>query len=411
MKKIFLVLLVVFLLTNWVNAESDFESDYTLIDCVEWDNDDWEVFNRVKSFSTLKVWIEKTIDYINKEVNKAWNEEAASWITFNIKVKCSFEDLLNNRIDLDFKWTDFNNKLIIEWINDDLFIIKNTKFRLLKWAWNIIFENASFFNDEMWYFEDQVFNSKQSRENPISNWITIYNSYFKLNNHNQLWITNSYKYFKSRDLRSRYYNTVNNYFNKLKIINSKIDIELDWNYNFKMPFFLKDSEINFINDTSTWIYDVSFIEDWNSSNKPTINYSVFTSNEINIWGNNLSIENDEDITFLNNKIVNFNNIDLWWKWVFINNFIENNNSLDITKYINLFNNILKSWFNSSYDTFNYRRNFNLDNIWSWGIGWIYKRIRDFEFWNIDINSADLFKEVTWKDSVNWLGDIYVIFSY
>jgi hypothetical protein len=411
MKKIFFILLLLFLWVINVSANSDYITDYTLIDCINWDNDSWVAFDSLKSYSTLKEWIEKTIDYINTKVNKTWNEETASWIIFNIKVKCSFEDLENPRIDLDFKGTNFNNKVIIEWIDNGSLVIKNSKFRLLKGAWNIIIKNASFLNDDMWYFEDQVFNSNNSRINPISNWITIYNSYFKLNNSNQLWITNSYKYYRYRDLWSNYYWYISNYFNKLKIINSKIDVKLDWSYNFKMPFFLNNSKINFLNNTSSWIYDISFTENWNSSNFPRLDYSIFVSNEIDMWGNNLSIENDEDITFLNNKIVNFNNIDLWWKGVFINNFIENNSSLDITKYINLFNNIFKSNYVDNNDIHNYRRNFSLENIWSWGIWWIYKRVRNFVFWNIDINSADLFKEVTWKDSENWLGDIYVIFSY
>jgi len=412
MKKIFFVLLLfIFSIIN-VSADSDYINDYTLIDCVNWDNDSWISFDSTKPYSTLKEWIEKTIDYINSEVNKTWNEETASWLIFNIKVKCSFEDLENPRIDLWFKWTDFNNKLIIEWIDSDSFVIKNTKFKLLKWAWNIVFKNVSFLNDDMWYFEDQVFNFNSYYPNyPSSKWVEIYNSYFKLKNDINLGIHSKYTSAHYWSNWTRSYNDFYNYFNKLKIFNSRIDIELNWNHNFKMPFYLKDSKINFVNNSSTWIYDISFTEDWNSSNSPTINYSVFVSNEVDMWWNNLSIEDDEDITFLNNKIVNFNNIDLWWKWVFINNFIENKSSFDISKYVNLFNNIFKSWFESSYDTFNYRRNFSLEKIWSWGIGWIYKRIRDFEFWNIDINSADLFKEVTWKESANWLGDIYVIFSY
>ncbi len=411
MKKIFFILILLIFSVINVSADSDYINDYTLVDCINWNNDTWVSFDSTKPYSTLKEWIEKTIDYINSEVNKTWNEETASWLIFNIKVKCSFEDLENPRIDLDFKGTNFNNKLIIEWIDNGSLVIKNSKFRLLKGAWNIIIKNASFLNNDMWYFEDEVFNSSRSRVNPISNWVTIYNSYFKLNNENQLWITNSYKYMKSRDLWSRYYWYISNYYNKLKIFDSKIDIELDWDYNFKMPFYLKDSKINFINNSSTGVYDINFTEEWDINNLPKIDYSIFVSNEIDMWGNNISIEDDEDITFLNNKIVNFNNIDLWWKGVFINNFIENNSSLDITSYVNLFNNIFNVSFLDNYDIHNYRRNFSLENIWSWGIGWIYKRIRDFEFWNIDINSADLFKEVTWKDSENWLGDIYVIFSY
>jgi hypothetical protein len=291
MKKIFLVFCLLFIWTTLVNADSDYENDYTLIDCVNWDNEDWVAFDSTKPYATLKEWIEKTIEYINTNVNIVWNEEIASWKTFNIKVKCSFEDLLNNRIDLAFRWTDFNNQLVIEGV-ENWFTIKNTKFRILEKAWNIVIKNAFFINDNMWYFEDQVFNSKRWRKNPISNWVTIYNSYFKLYNSINLWISNTYSYYKSRDLWTTYYWHITNYFNKIKIINSKIDIELDWDYSFKMPFYLKDSKINFVNKSSTWVYDVSFLESWNSSNLPRIDYSVFVSNEIDLWWNNLTIEDD-----------------------------------------------------------------------------------------------------------------------
>jgi hypothetical protein len=64
MKKIFLVFCLLFIWTISVNADSDYLSDYTLIDCINWDNEDWVAFDSTKPYATLKEWIEKTI----------WNE-------------------------------------------------------------------------------------------------------------------------------------------------------------------------------------------------------------------------------------------------------------------------------------------------------------------------------------------------
>ncbi len=393
-------------------VKSDYINDYTLIDCTNWNNEDWIAFDSNKSFATLKVWIENTINYINENINKVWNEQTASWLVLNIKVKCSFDDLLNKTINLWFDWVNYNNKLIIEWIDDNSLIFKETKFKVLEKTGNITFKNARFLNENIWYFEDQVFNTSTNIKYPSSNWITIEDSYIKLNKNINIWINSQYYvrtfwYWSAR----RSYTYLYNYTSKQKIINSKIDVDLDWDYIFKMPYFLKDSELNFINKTSTWIYDISFSEEWNPNNLPKIDYSILVSNKINLWWNNLKIENTDQISFLNNKISNIKNINMWDNTLYINNLIENNTKIDISKYKNLFNNIFKSWFTDSYDIENYRRNFALSNIWNWWIWWIYNRARDFIFWNIEINSADLYKEITGQNLANWLWDIYVIFNY
>ena len=202
-------------------------------------------------------------------------------------------------------------------------------------------------------------------------------------------------------------------YNELKaqyIENSILDIEINNNFNFKMPNIIKDSKINFIN-TSTWVFELNFLEVWNTKRKTNYNYSVLISNEIDLWWNNFKTESTTQISFLNNKFTNFNNFDFSWKAIFINNYIENNESIDISDSHNLFNNILKSGFNDTYDITNNRRNFAENNIVEMWLGWVYKRIRDLDFFNIDINSADLYKEVTGKTFPKWLGDIYVIFNY
>jgi len=361
MKYLFFTFFMLFLIIWNVNASSwniDYVNDYTLIDCVNWSDSSWVAFDNDKPYETLKKWIESTIEYINSEIDESNTD-------FNIKVNCSFSNLLDKTIYLDFNWIDNQNKLIIEGINNDSLVLKNTKFIIKKWAWNIVIKNATFLNNDMWYFEDQVFNATWWRKDPISNWITIYDSYFKLNNSFNLWIEKKYYYAYSRWIWWRNNNQVINYTNKIKIINSQIDVELDWNYNFKMPFYLKDSEIKFKNNTSTGVYEINFTENWNISNLPRVDYSVFISNEIDLWWNNLKIENTENISFLNNKILNISSIDLWIWAIFINNFIENKSKINISNYKNLFNNIFNYWFEDSYDIENYRRNFSLNNIWKW----------------------------------------------
>ena len=413
MKKIFFVLLLILSNFYQVSAESNFETDYTLIDCVNWNNDTWVAFDSAMPYTTLKSWIENTINYINSNVNKVWNELTASWKLFNIKVQCSFNDILNKSINLDFNWVTYNNELILEWIWNNSFIIKDTDFQLWYLAWNIVFKNAIFLNEDKPYFYDDFFTyNKYTNSNPFSYWIKIIDSYIKLKNSNNIWNYWTYKMLKyiNRNWIIDYF-YFDNYTNKQFIENSVLDIEVDNNFIFRMPNFIKNSKITFNNISWTWIYDITFSEDGNIKSSSDLNYSVLVSNEIDLWWNNFLTEDTTNISFLNNKFFNFNEFDFSWNWIFINNFIENNLSIDISKFHNLYNNVLKSGFTDSYDIFNYRKNYSLNNIWNMWIGWVYKRIRDIKYFNIDINSASLYNEITGKDLPKWLWDIYVIFNY
>jgi len=409
MKKIFLVLFIIFISITWANAESNFENDYTLIDCIEWNDDIWIPFNSNMPFQSLKSWIENSIWYINSDINISWNEESASWKVLNIKVKCSASNILDSIINLWFKWTEFNNKLIIEWIWDNWLVIQNTKFKILKWAWNIVFKNAKFENEYNNYFEDEVFNTSVNVNHPTSYWITILDSYIKLNNTISIWNSNSYN---NRYIfwYNRLYTNFSNYTNKQKIINSQIDINIDWDYNFKMPFYLKDSKINFINESWTWVYNISFSEDWNINNLPKVDYAVFVSNEIDMWWNNISVENDSDIWFINNKFLNFNEFNFWWWAIFFNNSFENILDIDISLSHYLLNNIFKSTFTDTFDKYNLRKNYQNNEVWEKWIWWIFKRNNSNDFFNIDLSSTKLYKEITWID-IEWLyNSIYVIFT-
>ena len=139
MKKIFLLCFLLFFWINFTYADSDYLNDYTLIDCINWNNDTWVAFDNSLPYSTLKKGIEETINYINTNINIVWNEETASWQTFNIKVACSFDDIYNKSINLNFYWTKYNNELLIEWIFliGILFLSINEMppYSVPKWLW------------------------------------------------------------------------------------------------------------------------------------------------------------------------------------------------------------------------------------------------------------------------------------
>lgn len=413
MKKTLLIILFILIDFTFVSADSNFINDYTLIDCVNWNNSTWVAFDSSKPYSTLKEWIEKTIIYINTKINIPWNESNATWKIFNIKVNCSFYDFLNPNINLNYFWVNYNNELIIEWIWDNSLIIKDTSFNLWNNAWNITFKNAIFSNENKAYFNDYLFNDiSRNYSIPNSNWIKIIYSYIKLNSSYNIWLLWTYrnvKYINKNWMIDYFY--YQNYTNKQMIENSRIDIEV-WNdFDFRMPVSLKNSKISFYNSWSTSNYNITFLEDWNTKINTDLNYSVLSSNLIDLWWNNLSIENSENIAFLNNKITNFSSLNLWWNGVFINNFIDNNQSIDISNNHNMFNNLFKSWFNDTYDLNNFRKNYSINNVLNTWILWVYKRVRDNKYFNVDISSSWLYKEFTWQDLVKWLWEIYVIFNY
>jgi len=413
MKNFFLIFIFFLFSFSFVNAEINIESWHTLIDCVNWNNDSWIAFDNSKPFATLKKWIEKTIEYINSNINYIWNEQFVWWKVFNIKVNCSFNDILNPDINLNFLGQNFNNELIIEWIWEKSLVIKNIGFHLSNWAWNITFKNAIFVNDNKPYFYDYIFISDIYKRSPFSNWIKIIDSYIVLKNWNNIWNYDKYQlYFYQHPLKPQPdYIFPFNYVWHQMIENSIIDIEVWKDFDFRMPVIVKNSKINFTNSWSNLNLNIRFIEDWNTYTSSEYNSSVFYSNIIDLWWNNLTFDNDQNIAFLNNKIINFNNIDLWGDWIFVNNYFDNNQSIDISLFKNLFNNVFKSGYIDSYDLLNNRKNYSFDNIWNTWIGWVYKRLRNNKYFNIDINSALLYKEITWQDLVWWLWNIYVIFNY
>lgn len=402
--KILTIFILFFILFLPTFANADYINDYTLIDCINWDDSNWVAFDSEKPYQTLKWWIEKTIDYINANINKAWNQETASWKVFNIKIECSINDILNSQINLNFDWNTYKNELVIEWISDNSFIIKNSILYIPNWKGNIKIINANFLPWEKYNYYIKSQEKYKLYESP---WIKILNSYIKLWKNYNIW--NSNRYTDSFYISNAVYYT---YYSNQQIIESSIiDIEIDWNYTFVSPVLIKNTKINFQNLSWSWlINNINFSynsNEWNTSTK----FFSLISNEINLWWNNFSVISSINALFINNLITNFNGINFWVDSTFINNLVENNSSINISASKNLFNNVFKSWFTDTYDIFNYRKNYHIDNIWPKWIGWVYKRNHIYNYFDLDINSSSLYKEVTWNDIPNWLWEIYVIFNF
>ena len=422
MKKGFFILFILCLIPSLSFAASDVDSDYTLIDCIAWDDSTGVSFDSTQPYQTLKEGIEKSIEYINTNINTVWNEVTASGKTFSVKVKCSANNLVDTTINLDFKWVYYNNQLVIEGIEDNGLVIQNTKFYQAYQSGNITFKNAKFIDAPGYYFYDQMFTSSSNLVTPVSFGIKIINSYIQLNNATQLWSKWTYilkysahypGYYKMYN-RPQYYVDYYYYYyhttNQQNIQNSVIEIELDADYDFKMPVYLKDSKVTFKNKAFWQNYTINFLEEWNANNSAKLNYSALVSNEINLWGNSFATENDEDIAFINNKISNFSSFTPSAKPIYFNNTIENTSDVSISTSLHMYNNSFSGSIIDTYDTSNVRHNYQNGETGSKGIAWIFRRNNALKYFNINITSIDIFKEVTWIDIPNIYNAVFVIFK-
>jgi len=314
MKKIMLLSMFILFSFNinftfWASANP---GDYTLIDCLDWNDLTWEPFNSWKPYQTLKLWIEKTISNINTNTNIAWNEQSASGKVFNIKVNCTMNKMLDNTINLSFLWNKYNDELVIEgsWANSLIF--KDIKFLLSYDAWNITFKNTKFDNYSFPYFYDYFFPGDSNKIHPSSKWVKIMDSYIKLQKWLNIWNSSWYKLFTYYYYPNNNYAYFSHYSNQQYIENSIIDINISWDYKFEMPAKVKNSKINFINNSWSTVYNISFLEDWNINSATKFTFSNFISNEIDLWWNNFESASSKDIAYINNKFTNFNNFILWW---------------------------------------------------------------------------------------------------
>jgi len=419
MKKGALILIFFLFCLSPVFASSDVYNDYTLIDCISGNDSTAVEFDSNKPYQTLKKWIEQSISYINSNVNKWGNEETASGKIFSIKVKCSANNLIDTSIILDFKWTQYNNELIIEWIWDNWLIIQNTRFYQKYESWNIIFKNAKFLDAPWYYFYDENLWWGYNRIVPQSNGIKIIDSYIELKNQNQFWSQISYSlnnvyfpdYYDSTQNSFASYYYYYNYSNQQNIENSVIEIEIDWDYDFKLPGYIKDSKIIFINKSFWQKNNITFLEEWNPNNNTKLNYSVLISNDIDLWENNLFIEDDEDIAFINNTFYNFNDFNISGKAVYFNNTIDNTSDINISSTPYLYNTSFSNTFTDTYDVSNMRRNYQNWEKQAWWVAWIFKRNNNIAwYFDIDFTSVDLFNEITQTDIPDVYDNVYVIFQ-
>jgi len=402
-----LILILLFLFSlNIANWESEVKNNYSLIDCIDGNDNTAEVFNSDKPYQTLKWWIEKTIAFINTNINKPWNEKTASWNVFNIKVNCTMNHILDNVINLNFLWHDYNNELIIEWVWDNWLVIKNIKFQLTYKAWNITFDNAKFDNYNSPYFYNEVSSYMYNTVNPSSSWIKITNSSIKLREGQNMGFHKLYRIRYNQWVTRNYYD----YFNQMFIDNSIVDIEINNDFWFKMPAIIKNSKINFINKTWSWIFDVSFLNEWNEQTiEKLINFTLI-SNEIDLWWNNFISEDLDTVAFLNNKFTNFNKCTPWINPIYLNNLFENSSwSIDISSSKNMYNNVFFWDFDNNKDPYNLKKNFNINNIWAKWIGWIFRKINSLKYFSIDTSSSKLYKEVTGQEIPESRDSIYVIY--
>lgn len=400
MRMFFYIIFVFFCLVNFeVFADSDYQNDYTLIDCENWSDSSWIPFDSNKPYKTLNEWIEKTVDYINNNIN-TWALTTQSGTIFNIKVSCSLQKLLDNTIDLNFDWNTYKNHLKIDWIWDNWLVISDIIFNIPHERWNIIFNNAKFLSNSQWHYFSISYTPYFTNY-----WVKIENSYIKLLPWTQLW-GNNYCYWSYQ----MYFYNIFQY-----IENSTIDIEMNWGYNFYVPLIIKDSKINFKNLYSSWVYDITFSKKWLVS---WYDYDFFTlmSNEVDLWWNNFTTENTKNASFLNNKFTNFNNFYLWQAdtnlkyGIFINNLFENTNSIDISYNRNIINNVFSWDYTDTYDIRNLRKNYKLENLWTKWIWWIFQKLNSSDMFKLNYSSTSLYKEITGQDIPSTYSSVYAIFS-
>lgn len=427
MKQIFFIFILFFSVTyTIVYAEQDPYSDYTLIDCVDGNDETWTAFDSTLPYQTLKAGIEKTISYINQNVNISWNAETASWKTFSIKVNCTTNDLLNSQISLWFNWKTYNNELLIEWVWDNGLIVQDMYFYIPNNTGHVVFKNAKFLdNSKFWYYFKLDNNSVDTGRNTnaitrkydIYNYFGIYlrDSYINLQKNTSLWLDNAFNIWtKSCATSSGWWCTFHTYkysyyFNQIILSNSVLDIDISWNYMFKMPFLLKDSKLNF-NNSWTWSYNVTFANNSNTQNKNNYWNTILMSNEIDMWWNNFSTENKTNIAFINNKFSNFWSFNFSWNALYFNNTIENKNDINISSSKNLINNVFSWSFIDTYDKNNLRRNYSLDNIWTKWIGWFFRIKSGLKYFNTEVSSYSLYKEITGQDLAKNKEGVSVIYN-
>lgn len=402
MKKLLLIVFGIllipslFILNYIVFASSNPDNDYTYIDCENWSDYTWTPFDSNKPYLSLKKWIESTVAYINSNWLSAnsWKWLNYSWATFNIYVKpwCLYNRTISPDIQLNFI-SENKSTLNIKW-QWWKFSVDNIYFNLQRnWVWNIVFDNVNFLrNDIAWfYFGGYNYGYIWYNSKPIK----IKNSAISISTWKQFWYYNTD--YNSRDGQSYTYRP-GWYF----IENSLIKIDINWNYDFRVPVFLKNNKIEINNVNTNWTkYNVWFWVAWKNSDWYNYWNINLVSNEINLWWNNFRTDNTYS-TYINNKFTSV--------WTFIawsdetstkvNNFI--NNEIHATNQVNLstnsyaFNNYIPNWFTDINNVNNFKKNFT---SLTWNEKWIWWILNKELSSNVKIyeDYKNLYKEVTWNN--------------
>lgn len=419
MKYICGIILVFITITHSSFGASQPDTDHTLIDCITWDDINAVAFNSSQPYQTLKAGIEGSIDYINTNINIPGNEATASGKIFSIKVNCSANNIADTSITLDFKGVAYNNEIILEGQEDNGLIINNTRFFQKYNSGNITFKNAKFMNAPGYYFYDEMFTGYSNNITPNSQGIKIENSSIQLSSSTQLWKQwsynlNKYSYYPGfykwyRRSGIEYYSYYQQS-NQQNIQNSIIEIALDGDYDFQLPVYIKDSKIIFRNTGFGQNHTIQLLESWNPNSSSKLDYAVLVSNEIDIWGNTLSIENEEDIAFINNKIFHFDELILSANALYLNNTIENTSSINISALPYIYNTTFSGSITNTIDVQNTKHNYQNGVVGTKGLGWIFRRNNSLPYFWINITSIDIFKTITGIDIPNIYDHVYMIFQ-
>lgn len=401
MKKYILFFTGLFLISSHqVFGASDYTNDYTLIDCMNGENATGLPFDSTKPYKSLVYGIDKTLAYINSQINTNPASLTASGAVFSIKVSCSYNAVAENISSLNFYGETYKNHLMIEWIWSNGLVIDGMTFSIAKDSSNVTIKNAKFLSPapaNKWYF----ISHGPSFQFPYSKWLTIENAYLKIPIWTNIWASSLVNGFWS--MRTH----------QLLIKNSSIDVEVgSTSVDFLPNALIRDSKIHFINTTALSDIMVSFKID-------TINYPdyfLLLSNEIDLGWNNLSVSpNQEKQYYINNRFYNIKNVFLWNSTnrvtgILLNNLFESVGATDIsyTKYF--FNNVFSWQITDTFDVKNLRKNYTTENIWPKWIGWVFKNATAPQKLRIDYSSNSLYREITWKDiPVSW-ESAYFIFT-
>lgn len=124
----------------------------------------------------------------------------------------------------------------------------------------------------------------------------------------------------------------------------------------------------------------------------------------------MTIENDEDIAFVNNDLKNFSSLNISGNTLFLNNTIHNSQAMDISSMPNVYNNSFLGALTDTSDPLNRKYNYGNAQTGARGIGWILRRNSPYPNMNIRLSSVDIFRAITGTSIPNIYDNVYMIFQ-